>query len=346
MTFDRISRRKFVTSSAAVAGTALLPCPYVHAQGVNKKVTMLLDWVFQGPNAGFLVAQEKGFYKAAGLDVEIGAGKGSGSTAQLIASKTSQFGFADGYVVGNSVSKGMNIKNVASIYRRNPCAVMVLADSAIKTPKDLEGKSIGITAGSAQFQQWPAFTKGAKIDGSKITVVNVDGPGAAPALISGQLPAIGGFAQGYMPAIEIRGKKEVRPFYYADYGVNAISNGIIVHTDLLKSDEPLVRAFVAPSLKGFLYARQNIDEAIDIVKKYLPTINPEISKREAQYSWRTWVTPNTKGKPLGWSAEADWASTLAVLKEYGGVANPPGISQITTNEFVPEGAEFVPPQEG
>jgi NitT/TauT family transport system substrate-binding protein len=346
MTFHRISRRRFIQSSAAVAGMTLLPSPYVHAQGQLKKVTMLLDWVFQGPNAGFMVAQEKGFYKQAGLDVEIGAGKGSGSTAQLIASKTSQFGFADGFVVGNSVSKGMNIKNVASIYRRNPCAVIVLADSPIKTPKDLEGKSIGITAGSAQFQQWPAFTKGAKIDGSKISVVNVDGPGAGPALISGQLPAIAGFAQGYMPSIEIRGKKEVRPFYYADHGVNAVSNGIIVHNDLLKSDAPLVRAFVEPSIKGFLYARQNVDEAVEIVRKYLPTIDPNISKREAQYSWRIWVTPNTRGKPLGWAADADWAETLEVLKQYGGVATPPSIAQITTNEFVPEGAAFVPPQEG
>jgi ABC-type nitrate/sulfonate/bicarbonate transport system substrate-binding protein len=55
---------------------------------------MRLDWLYQGPNAGFLIAQEKGFYEQAGLSVEIGPGKGSGSTAQLVASKAAQFGFA------------------------------------------------------------------------------------------------------------------------------------------------------------------------------------------------------------------------------------------------------------
>ncbi len=52
---------------------------------------MRLDWLYQGPNAGFMVAQEKGFYDEAGLSVEIGPGKGSGSTAQLVGSKATQF---------------------------------------------------------------------------------------------------------------------------------------------------------------------------------------------------------------------------------------------------------------
>jgi NitT/TauT family transport system substrate-binding protein len=329
------------------AGALAMPAlaSSARAAGPIKQVNMTLDWVFQGPNAGFMVAQEKGFYRDAGLDVSIAAGKGSGSTAQLVASKATQIGFADGYVVGNAISKGLGIKTIASIYRRNPCAVVVLADSDIRSPKDLEGKSIAITAGSGQFQQWPAFVKGAGLDGSKIKVVNLDPAGVGPALINKQVPAIAGYAQGYVPNIEIRGKKEVRIFWYADFGVTAVSNGIVVHPDLIKSDPELLRAYVPPTIKGFLYARQNPEEAVKIVQKYSETVNPEIAKLEMTYSWKTWVTPNTKGKPLGWGSEEDWAQTVKVLHEYGGVANPPKTDQLYTNEFVPMGAEFVPPQE-
>ena len=214
----------------------------------------------------------------------------------------------------------------------------------ITTLKDLEGKTIAMTAGSAQFQQWPALVKGAGIDGSKIQVVNIDPAGVGPALINGQVPAIGGFAQGYVPAIEIRGKKEVRIFWFADYGVTVVSNGIIVHQDLLKSDPALVRAFVAPTIKGFLYGRQNPDEAVAIVKKYLATIDPAITRREMELSWKTWVTPNTTGKPLGWASDVDWADTVNVLKQYGGVTTPLDAGALYTNEFVPSGAEYVPPQ--
>ena len=347
-TQEPISRRRFLKSSALAAGALAVPAaaPFrARAAGSLKQVTMALDWIFQGPNVGFMLAQEKGFYREAGLDVAITSGKGSGSTAQLVASKATQFGFADGYVVGNGVSKGMGIKSVGSIFRRNPAAAVVLADSGINTPKDLEGKSIAMTAGSAQFQQWPAFAKGAGIDTSKIQVVNIDPAGVGPALINGKVAAIGGFAQGYVPAIEIRGKKQVRIFWFADYGVTVVSNGIVVHQDLLKSDPELVRAFVTPTIKGFLYGRKNPDEAVATVKKYLETIDPVISKRELELSWKTWVTPNTKGKPLGWASDVDWAATVNVLKQYGGVTTPLDTNALYTNEFVPTGAEFVPPQE-
>jgi NitT/TauT family transport system substrate-binding protein len=201
-----------------------------------------------------------------------------------------------------------------------------------------------MTAGSAQFQQWPAFVKGAGIDASKIKIVNIDPAGVGPALISGRADAIGGFAQGYVPGIEIRGNKQVRIFWYADYGVTAVSNGIIVHDDLLKSDPDLIRAFVAPTIKGFLYGRQHVEEAVAIVKRYLPTVDPAITRREAELSWKTWVTPNTAGKPLGFGAEADWASTVRVLKQYGGVTAPLTTNQLYTNDFVPTGAEYIPPQ--
>jgi NitT/TauT family transport system substrate-binding protein len=340
-----LSRRGFIKKSALAAGALALPMRAVRAAGALKPVTMTLDWLFQGPNVGFMLAQDKGFYREAGLDVAITPGKGSGSTAQLIASGAAQFGFADGYVVGNGAAKGMSLKSVGSIFRRNPAAMMVLADSGINTPKDLEGKSMAITAGSAQFQQWPAFAKGAGIDAAKVQIVNLDPAGVGPALINKQVAAIGGFAQGYAPAVEIRGKKEVRIFWYADYGVTVVSNGIIVHQDLFKNDPELVRAFVTPTIKGFLYGRQNPEEAVATVKKYLETVDPVISRRELELSWKTWVTPNTKGKPLGWASETDWDETVKVLKQYGGVTTPLESAALYTNAFVPTGAEYVPPQE-
>lgn len=315
------------------------------AAGPLKHVAVTLDWLYQGPNAGFMVAHEKGFYQDAGLDVSITAGKGSASTAQLIASKASQIGFADGYVVGNGDTKGMNIKTVSSIYRRNPSAIMLFADSSIKTPKDLESKTIAISAGSAVTQQFPAFCKGTGVDPSKVEIVNIDPAGVGPALITGKVDAIGGYVSSYVPTLEIRGKKEVRIFWFADAGVTVISNGIIVHNDLLKSDVGLVRAFVPATLKGFLYGRQHPDEAIAAVKKYQETVDPAITRRELEISWKLWLTPNTMGKPLGWGSDADWKSTIEILHQYGGVTAPLEPSELYTNEFVPSGAAYVPPQQ-
>jgi NitT/TauT family transport system substrate-binding protein len=315
-----------------------------HAQAPKRDVTMRLDWLYQGPNSGFMVAKDKGYYDEAGLNVDLGPGRGSGSTAQLVASKATMFGFSDGYVVGNSVAKDMSITMVASVYRRNPTAVIVLADSDIKTLKDLEGKTIGIPTGATQFQQWPAVVKGCNLDGSKITVANVDPAGSVPALVTGKVQAIAGYAQGQVPGVEIRAKKDARVFMYADCGVTAISNGIIVHKDMLKESPELIRSFVKASIRGFLYARQHPDEAVGITKKFSEAVVPEIARRELDMSFDNWVTPNTAGKPLGWMSDKDWDATVQVLKQYGGVTAPLEASTLFTNEFVPAGAEFVPPQ--
>jgi NitT/TauT family transport system substrate-binding protein len=342
-----LSRRHFLKNSALAVGTLAAPAFPVRTRAAAplRQVSMTLDWIYQGPNVGFMLAQHKGFYREAGLDVTVNSGKGSGTTAQLVASKATQFGFSDGYAVANGIARGMAIKTIGSVFRKNPAALIVLADSGITTPKQLEGKTVAMTAGSGQFQQWPAFARGAGIDASKVQIVNIDPAGVGPALVNNKVDGIGGYAQGYVPAIEIRGKKKVRIFWFADYGVTVVSNGIIVHDDLLKSDPDLVRAFVAPTIKGFLYGRQHPEEAVAAVIEYLPTANPAIVRRELELSWKAWVTPSTKGKPLGWEAEADWASTIDVLKRYGGIATPVAPDQVYTNAFVPTGAEYVPPQQ-
>jgi NitT/TauT family transport system substrate-binding protein len=340
----KATRRQFLASGAA-AGAALALPSLASAQPTKslRPITLQSDWIWGGPNAGFIVAKEKGYYADEGYDVSVAQGKGSGSTAQIVASKAAQFGFADGFVVGNTVSKGAKLKMVGAIFRRNPAAVIVLDESDIKTPKDLEGKTIGIATGSAQFQEFPAFLKGSNVDPAKVRVVNVDGAGAGPALINGQVAAIAGFAQGYIPGLEIRGKKKVRPFWYSDAGVVCMSNGIIVHEDML-SETDTIRAIVRASLRGFLYGRANPDELAQIVKKYLESTDPAVTIREAQLSWSTWVTPTSANKPLGWMPPEDWASTVSVLKAYGGVTTPLEPQQLYTNDFVPTEKEFIPPQ--
>jgi NitT/TauT family transport system substrate-binding protein len=340
---SRMTTGKCSIFRVVVAGLAIQCLHSAPAQAQKRDVSLRLDWIYQGPNSGFTVAKDKGFYDEAGLNVDIGPGKGSGSTTQLIASKTSTFGFADGFVVGAGVAKGMDVVMVGAIYRRNPTAAIVLKESGITSPNDLEGKNIAIAPGGTQFQQWPAFIKGCKLDGDKIKVINVDPAGTVPALVTGKVQAVASYSQGTVPGIEIRSKKETISFYYADCGVTAVSNGIIVHRDLLKQDPELIRTFVKATLKGFLYARAHPDEAVAITKKFGPEIMPEIAKRELEMSFLNWETPNTAGKPLGWMSDKDWDATVDTLKQYGGVNTPLKAADLYTNDFVPTGAEFVAP---
>ena len=116
-------------------------------------------------------------------------------------------------------------------------------------------------------------------------MTNIDPAGSVPALVTGKVQAVAGYAQGHVPGMEIRAKKEARIFWYADCGVNAVSNGIIVHNDMLKENPELIRSFVKASIKGFLYTRQHPDEAAAITKKFSEAVVPEIARRELEMSW-------------------------------------------------------------
>jgi len=86
-----------------------------------------------------------------------------------VASKAAMFGFSDGYVVGNSVAKDMNIVMVAAIYRRNPTAVVVLKESdikALRTSRPVNRDSQPVRRNSSNGRPW---SKGASWTAAKST---------------------------------------------------------------------------------------------------------------------------------------------------------------------------------
>src|SRR3981081_2097147 len=113
--FQVLPARCCIRYAVAIAGVALAGLLSTPADAQKRDVSLRLDWIYHGPDAGWMVARATGCYDEAGLNVDMGPGKGSGGTAQLIASKTSQFGFADGFVIGAGVAKGMELAMGADI---------------------------------------------------------------------------------------------------------------------------------------------------------------------------------------------------------------------------------------
>ena len=90
MTFSRISR---VALMAAACLAPVLACVAVaHAE---TKLKMVLNWKYQGPQGFFFVAQDKGYFKAEGIDLEIDQGDGSATPIPKVASGAYDVGFGD-----------------------------------------------------------------------------------------------------------------------------------------------------------------------------------------------------------------------------------------------------------
>ena len=91
-----------------------------------------------------------------------------------------------------------------------------LAETRIKTPKDLEGKQLAITAGDALTQLFPAFAGFNNLDMSKITLVQIDPAGKVVALLEKRVDAIlGGLDEQYFPG-QAKGRQPGRHVVRAD----------------------------------------------------------------------------------------------------------------------------------
>lgn len=275
------------------------------------KVTFVTDFGFNGRHAYYFVALDKGYYKEAGLEVEIVRGQGSADAVKQVAAGTAQIGFADAAAVilgrGNDQ---VPVKLVSVIYAKPPHAIYVLKSSGITKPKDLEGKRIADTAFSAMPRMFNAYAKAANIDASKVTWV-VAASDALPGMLNlGRVDGIGQFMVGEPLLKRAAGDKEIARLAYADVGLDYYSNGIIVTEQTIKSNPDMVKRFVAATLRGLKEAIANPKEAGAIMNKYHRHVDVDIAAAETEAVGALASLPN---KPLGSIDPASVKRTVDII---------------------------------
>ncbi len=257
--------KKIVTM--ALAGALTLGVGFAHAA---EKVTLQLKWVTQAQFAGYYVAQDKGFYKAEGLDVTIKPGGPDVAPEQVIAG-----GGADVIVdwmpaALASREKGLDLVNIAQPFKRSGMELTCRKDMGVNSTADFKGKTLGVWfyGNEYPFLSWMSKL-GIKTDGSPdgVTVLkqgfNVD------PLLQKQAACISTMTYNeYWQVIDAGLKpSDLTVFKYEDQGVATLEDGLYVKGSNLKDPkfvDKMVR-FVRASMKGWKWAQENPDEAAMIV---------------------------------------------------------------------------------
>jgi NitT/TauT family transport system substrate-binding protein len=249
------------TAFLAGGGTAL----------AQTKIKFALDWKFEGPAAPFVVAIDRGYYKAAGLDVTIDSGAGSLEPINRVAAGTYDMGFADinSLIKFRDANPNIPIKAVFMVYNKPPFAIIGRKSRGIEKPKDLEGKKLGAPAPDGAFAQWKIFVQANNIDASKVTIENVGFPVREPMLAAGQVDAITGFSFSSYINLKDRGVPvdDIVVLLMANYGVNLYGNAIIVNPKFAAEKPEAVKAFLGAFLKGLKETVRSPQTAVDSVLK-------------------------------------------------------------------------------
>jgi NitT/TauT family transport system substrate-binding protein len=167
------------------------------------------------------------------------------------------------------------------IYNTPPFTVVVKKDSPIKTPKDLEGKTIGGPANDGALKLFPAFAKVAKIDASKVNITNMAPNLREQMLLRGQVDAIFGFTNTVYFSAKLVGidpEKDLRFINYADYGMDLYSNAIVFSRAFAKENPKAVAGFVKAVNRAINDALANPEAAMDTVMKREPLLKRDVEK--------------------------------------------------------------------
>ncbi len=238
--------------------------------GAADKVTLQLKWVTQAQFAGFYVAKDKGYYKEAGLDVTIKPGGPDIAPPQVIAG-----GGADVIVdwmpsALASREKGVPLVNIAQPFKRSGMELTCRAETGIKSPADLKGRTLGVWfyGNEYPFLSWMGKL-GLKTDGSASGVKVLKQGFNVDPLLQKQADCISTMTYNeYWQVIDagIPADKLV-VFKYEDQGVATMEDGLYVLEEKLKDPafvDKMAR-FVRASMKGWDYARANPKDAAKIV---------------------------------------------------------------------------------
>ena len=295
-----MKRSGILLSLMAAAAMSAFAMP-AGAQTLDK-FSFRLNWTLYGEHAPFFVALDKGFYKEAGLDVDIVEGSGSTTVAQLTANATNPVSYVDAATMMRGINAGMPIKAVGVTLQQSPMSFIYRADNPRPNKiADIKDSRIAITAGDASLAIFTAFM--GKLDMKLITVAN---PAAKEqAVLGGQADSLLGYFMDQGPRMQLKsGVKMGWTRLYDMAGITTLSSAIIVNNDWVKDPKNAdqLKRFLAASQRGWEYTRKNVDEAAAIFIKHAPSFNTEIALLEINGTLTITNTKHTQGKPLFWSA--------------------------------------------
>jgi NitT/TauT family transport system substrate-binding protein len=308
-------------------------------------IKLVLNWKYEGPQSWFFLAQDKGYFKDEGLDVTIDQGEGSAASIPKVAAGAYQAGFGDLNALVDLASRRPADAPVAvyMLYNTPPFALVVKNDSPIRTPRDLEGKTVGGPANDGALKLFPAFARIAKVDAGKVNITNMAPNLREQMLVRGQIDA--GF--GYVTTVSFSAKgmgldpaKDLRFIRYGDYGMDLYSNAVFFSKNFVKENPKAVAGFVKALNRAVKEVIADPEAGIDHAIQREPLLKREVEKDKLLATLKNDMShPEIARIGLGDVDDARLKSDIAIVVEANALPRTPAPGEIFDRSFLPPRAD-------
>ena len=326
-------RKRALIAAALAIVTASLVAASLATAGASKgtaltKVSVQLKWVTQAQFAGYYAVKELGYYKAAGLDVDIKLGGPDIVPEQVVLGGQAEFGVDWLPSLFSNREAGNDLVNIAQIYARSGTTEVAFKDSGIDSIKKMKGKKYGVWIFGNEFEQEAALVKSGLDPKKDVTLVkqNFD----MVAFLKRQIDAASAMTYNELAQVlETKNPKtgklyqlsDLNVFKMSELGTGMLQDGLFVKGDWIKdpANQATATKFLAATFKGWAYCRDHQSACVGIVVKQ-GTALPKGHQAWQMNEVNALIWPNKLG--IGVMDPAQWKQTNTIATKFKVIKKP------------------------
>jgi|RhiMetdeSRZDD1v2_1073273.scaffolds.fasta_scaffold58714_5 NitT/TauT family transport system substrate-binding protein len=292
------------------------------------KVRVQLKWVAQAQFAGYYAAVDQGYYADQGLDVQILLGGPDIDPVRVVASDGAEFGTTWVPAMLAAREGGADVVDISQVFQRSGTLEVSFKDKNITKPEDLKNKKVGSWLGGNEPELFAALNK-VNInpdDKSQVEIIKQDFDMSG--LLGGSLDAAQAMTYNeFAQVLEAKNPAtgnlyqagDLNVISFNDVGTGMLQDAIFARESYLAKagNEDIAAKFLAASLKGWIYCRDNSQACVDIVLKNGSTLGASHQAWQMnEINALIWPSPNGVGAldSASWDQTVQIATTYKVLK--------------------------------
>jgi ABC-type nitrate/sulfonate/bicarbonate transport system substrate-binding protein len=315
--------------AAALATLALAGCGSSAAGPVH--ATLVLDFVPNAVHAGIYRALAAGYYRRAGIDLQVISPSSTSTTLQLIDAGKAEFGLADGVDVAQQIAIGRDAKAIMAIVQRPLGAPIALASEHLRSAADLAGKTVGITGVPSDRAALDTVVAHAGGDPSKVKLVTIGFDGVTY-LEAGKIAAFTGYWPDDGVSLQVSGYPIT--VFKLDSGGGPAYPGLVAFTtrSLIARNPSLVRAFVRATVHGYEDTLRDPRRSLAALLARNPSIQPKLARASLAAYLPVF---DAGGVADGTLVASRIAALSSWLVRNHLIARPLSVTRFGTNAFLP-----------
>jgi NitT/TauT family transport system substrate-binding protein len=306
----------------------------VSQAAAQDKLSVRLDFSPWGVQAAMHLAQNRGWFKEAGLDIDIQDGRGSGNTIQLVNAGQADVGQVQVGLVGSARAKGATIRSIATFQHRTDLCILVDKSSPMTKAADLRGKTVVVFAASPWAPFIDVYLKSGGLNRDDLKVDVVDAAALFGTYIAKRADGMMSTTGSAIPIAEA--SRPSKCLLASDAGIAFPSYGLVAREDTIASKGAALRKLIQIEQRAWQQLRTNPEDGVKAMIAERPDarLDPVVLLNQIKLTLDYFDTPASQGKPIGWQAREDWEAALKSMEAAGVVNAGWNVADYYTNALV------------